>query len=147
MTREYELADVGERFIASIIDNILLGVITGALFGAAGGGGGLVGWLIALGYNWYFWTRNDGQTPGKSIMKIRVIKTTGAPMTDGDAVLRYIGYHISGIVMGLGYIWALFDSNHQAWHDKIANTYVVKAVPVSEKSKNEDYYDKAKNDA
>jgi uncharacterized RDD family membrane protein YckC len=29
------------------------------------------------------------------------------------------------MVVGLGYIWAIFDGKHQAWHDKIAKTFVV----------------------
>jgi uncharacterized RDD family membrane protein YckC len=27
----------------------------------------------------------------------------------------------------IGWVWALFDDNRQGWHDKIAETYVVKA--------------------
>jgi uncharacterized RDD family membrane protein YckC len=124
----YELADVGTRLIAIIIDGIILGVIGGVLYGIFNGttGSGL-SFLVGIAYNWYFWTRQNGQTPGKSVMKIRVIKTDGGPISDGDAILRYIGYYISGFVLALGYLWAIWDENHQGWHDKIANTYVVKA--------------------
>jgi len=31
------------------------------------------------------------------------------------------------VLFGLGYIWIAFDKNKQAWHDKIAGTYVIKA--------------------
>jgi len=123
----YELADVGTRFIAIIIDGIILGIITAVLQGIAGSTGYGISFLVGIAYNWYFWTRSNGQTPGKQAMKIRVIKTDGSPMSDMDAVLRYIGYYISGFFFALGYIWALFDENRQGWHDKIANTYVVKA--------------------
>jgi uncharacterized RDD family membrane protein YckC len=127
-TVTYELADVGTRFIALLIDGLILGVI-GVLIGLvlsreAGSG---IGFLIGVIYNWYFWTRKEGQTPGKQAMKIRVIKTDGSPISDGDAILRYIGYYISGLILGLGYLWAIWDDNHQAWHDMIAKTYVVKA--------------------
>jgi hypothetical protein len=40
-------------------------------------------------------------------------------------VLRYVGYLVSAIVVSLGFIWILFDSKRQGWHDKIAKTYVV----------------------
>ncbi|MBI5649101.1 MAG: RDD family protein [Chloroflexi bacterium] len=33
----------------------------------------------------------------------------------------------SGFVFALGFIWILFDTDKQGWHDKIAGTYVVKA--------------------
>lgn len=131
-TVTYELADVGTRFFALIIDGILLGIITGVLVGAGRGVGGGLSFLIGMGYYWYFWTRNSGQTPGKMLMNIRVIKTNGEPIRDADAILRYIGYTINSAVLMLGWIWALFDENHQGWHDKLANTYVVKA----EKRKN-----------
>jgi uncharacterized RDD family membrane protein YckC len=123
----YELADVGTRLIAIIIDGIILGVITGILASLAGGTGYGLSFLVGIAYNWYFWTRQNGQTPGKSLMKIKVIKTDGGPISDTDAILRYIGYYISGFVLALGYLWAIWDENHQGWHDKIANTYVVKA--------------------
>lgn len=122
----YELADVGTRFIAIIIDNIILGLIAAVLYGGAKETGAGIGIVIGAIYNWYFWTQRDGQTPGKSLMGIRVIKTTGEPMTAGDAIVRYIGYYISGAFFALGYIWALFDSDNQGWHDKLASTYVVK---------------------
>jgi uncharacterized RDD family membrane protein YckC len=60
-------------------------------------------------------------------MKIKVIKTDGAPLTVGDVLLRYFGYWIGSVAFGLGYIWAAFDAKSQGWHDKIANTYVVVA--------------------
>ncbi len=124
---EYELADTGARFIAFIIDGIIVSIIMGLLFGSSRWGGGAIGWLISGIYYWYFWTRQDGQTLGKRVMNIRVIKADGGPITDADAVLRYIGYHINTIVFFIGWLWALFDRNHQGWHDKIANTYVIRA--------------------
>jgi uncharacterized RDD family membrane protein YckC len=131
-TVSYELADTGTRFIALIIDSIILGIITGVLVGAGRGAGAGISFLIGLGYNWYFWTRNNGQTPGKMLMNIRVIKADGSPFQDADALMRYVGYYLNTIVCGIGWLWGLVDSNHQGWHDKLANTYVVKA----EKRKN-----------
>lgn len=126
-TVTYELADVGTRFIALLIDGIILGVITGVLGGLAGNTGYGISFLVGLAYNWYFWTRNNGQTPGKSLLKIKVIKTDGSPISDTDAILRWIGYYINSAVILIGWLWALWDENKQGWHDKIANTYVVKA--------------------
>lgn len=42
----------------------------------------------------------------------------------GWAFLRWLGYYVSSIFM-LGYLWAIWDSKRQAWHDKIAGTVVV----------------------
>ena len=122
----YELADVGTRFIALIIDGIILGVVTGLLVGNAGWGGGGLSFLISLFYNWYFWTRQDGQTPGKMALNIRVIKKDGSDIEDADAIIRFIGYYINSAVFLLGWVWAIFDAENQGWHDKLAGTYVVK---------------------
>ena len=125
---EYELAPIGTRFISALIDGIILGIIGGILVGVgqSTAGGGL-SFLVGLVYYWYFWTRQAGQTPGKKVMNLKVIKTDGGPISDSDAILRYIGYLINSVVILLGWIWALFDANQQGWHDKIAKTYVVKA--------------------
>ena len=56
-----------------------------------------------------------------------MVKTTGSELTLVDAFLRYIGLIISFAVVFLGVVWVAFDANKQGWHDKIANTYVVKA--------------------
>lgn len=124
---DYELADIGTRFFGLIIDGIILGVITGILFGAGRGTGAAVGFLINVAYTWYFLTRHNGQTPGAMITKVRVVKTNGTPISDTDAILRGVGGYISSLFMCIGYLWAFIDKDRQTWHDKIANTYVIKA--------------------
>lgn len=124
-----ELADLGSRLVAIIIDGIILAVI-GWLIGLILSNSGL-GWgasfLLGVAYNAYFWTQNNGQTPGKKLMNIRVVKVDGSPLQIGDAVIRYIGYYINSFVFAIGWIWALFDENKQGWHDKLASTLVVRA--------------------
>jgi uncharacterized RDD family membrane protein YckC len=69
-----------------------------------------------------------GLTPGKWMLGIRVVKReTGQPAGFWRMALREtVGKLISGILCYLGYIWALVDSNRQAWHDKIAKTLVIR---------------------
>ena len=123
----FELADVGTRLIALIIDGFVLALIGALLFGVARNAGGIASFIIGAAYYWYFLTRQDGQTPGKRIMKIRVIKIDGSPIDDATAVIRYVGYYISSAIFGIGWLLALFDENRQTLHDKIVSTYVVKA--------------------
>ncbi|NDJ60843.1 MAG: RDD family protein, partial [Chloroflexi bacterium] len=89
--------------------------------------GGIISFIIGLGYNWFFWTQWNGQTPGKRLMNIRVIKANGEPLTFTDSLLRYVGYYINTFLLMIGWIWAIFDSNRQGFHDKLASTYVVRA--------------------
>jgi uncharacterized RDD family membrane protein YckC len=123
----YELATVSKRFFASFIDGIILiftvGIISVVLFDE----NLAIDVLGQFIYYWYFWTQWDGQTLGKRIMHIRIIKADGSPINGIDVLVRYLGYTVSGLFLGLGYFWALFDANNQAWHDKMAGTYVVVA--------------------
>jgi uncharacterized RDD family membrane protein YckC len=132
----------GRRLVAYLIDVILLSVIGGCLgFGAgvvsavlAGGRqdagtsvtllAQCLGVLIGAAYFVVFWA-TTGQTPGKMALGIKVISTDGSPVSWGKALLRYLGYIISGLVLSIGFIWAAFDAKRQGWHDKIAGTYVV----------------------
>lgn len=124
----YELGDVGTRFVALLIDGFILGIISSILLGTAGtSGGGGASLVIGVLYNWYFWTRQDGQTPGKRIMKLRVVKADGSQLSDVDAVIRAVSYYVSGLVCGLGYFWALLDDQNRTWHDLLAGTLVVTA--------------------
>jgi uncharacterized RDD family membrane protein YckC len=125
-TTSYELADIEARFRALFIDGAILFVIGGIGFFIFREPGVGASCFIGLVYYWFFLTRNQGQTPGKSLMKIRVIKVDGSPISDSDAVLRYIGYIVNNFFF-LGWLWVLLDADKQGWHDKFANTYVIKA--------------------
>jgi uncharacterized RDD family membrane protein YckC len=114
------------RVVAYIIDFIILGVVQGILqviLGQSAAGG--ISTLISIAYFVYFWT-STGATPGDQVMGLRVVSTDGSPISYGKAFIRWIGYIISIIPIGLGFLWVIWDANKQGWHDKIAGTYVVK---------------------
>jgi uncharacterized RDD family membrane protein YckC len=56
---------------------------------------------------------------------IKVLPVSGA-MTCGRAVLRLVGFLLAALPLGIGILSLDSDPNKQAWHDKIADTYVVK---------------------
>lgn len=134
----------GERLIAYIVDLIVasvlvVGVVVGLLVTAAGAtadsvfvtGSGILfivfgAIVVSLAYFPWFWAR-DGATPGMRMMGLRVVRDVdGGPITGGQAVLRLIGYWVSGAVFYLGYVWILIDKRRRGWHDLIAGTVVVK---------------------
>ena len=82
---------------------------------------------LPIVYNIGFWML-AGQTIGKRMMGLRVVRTNGQRVTFWAAVRRQIGYAISAILF-LGYLWILFDNRRQGFHDKLAGTYVVYAWP------------------
>ena len=52
-------------------------------------------------------------------------RTFGVP-TLGQLVRRYVAYFVSLVPLGAGFIAVGFDARKQGWHDKIANTVVIK---------------------
>jgi uncharacterized RDD family membrane protein YckC len=66
-------------------------------------------------------------TPGKMIIGAVIVDAqTFAKPTTGQFMVRYIGYYLSTIPFLLGLIWVGLDRRKQGWHDKLANTVVVK---------------------
>ena len=135
------------RFIAITIDNIILNILSFILIfiGLIALGLGPSGFeelegerifsflvpfyifniIITIAYYTYF-HGSTGQTPGKMICRLKVVCLNGEPLGYGKAFLRWIGYIISSFIFCLGFLWAAWDKNKQAWHDKIVGTYVIR---------------------
>jgi uncharacterized RDD family membrane protein YckC len=88
----------------------------------------VVAGIVAIVYFIGFWIWR-GQTPGKMIAGIKIIRTDSSPIEWTHAVLRYLGYIVCFLTLTIGFIWIAFDERKQGLHDKIADTYVVK-LPV-----------------
>jgi uncharacterized RDD family membrane protein YckC len=120
-------ASFGVRFVALLIDVVLLGVvgsITSMIFRPAIGS--ILQLLIGLAYYSYLEGSPSGQTVGKRVMSIRVIDfNTGGPIGTTRGLIRYISRLVSTIPCLLGYFWMLWDPQKQTWHDKFATTVVV----------------------
>jgi uncharacterized RDD family membrane protein YckC len=65
-----------------------------------------------------------GYTVGKKIMDIRVVSVNGKPIGWVEAFVRSISKILSYFFF-LGFLWMVWDSESQTWHDKIAETHVV----------------------
>jgi hypothetical protein len=86
---------------------------------------------LGLGFGWaifYFsvftaWWK--GQTPGKRLMGIKVIKLDGGVLNLWESLGRYGGYS-AGLATGLsGFLQVYWDPNRQAIQDKISETLVI----------------------
>jgi hypothetical protein len=67
-----------------------------------------------------------GQTPGKKLLGVRVLRLTGEPITWWFAFERAGGY-AAGFATGLlGFAQVYWDPNRQGIHDKIAGTVVIR---------------------
>ena len=147
--QQVRLASVSRRWLAIIIDGLIVAVITLMLAGVGGAFMTIeaallsedatmisaavsqfqndvltVNFLVSAIYNVAFMTMFNGQTLGKILLKLRVIKKNGQRIGILDAIIRNVfGYTISGMFL-LGYLWAIFDRENQTWHDKLAGTVV-----------------------
>ncbi len=139
----FDLAGIGSRVTAFIIDLVLIfGIATltlgvGLFFTGAGFSVGperlmnvlipIFFILLFLGSTYFvFFEALAGKTVGKMILGIRIIRDDGESMKPWEAFVRWLGYFVSAFFIFIGFIWAIFDSKSQAWHDKFAGTYVVK---------------------
>lgn len=124
----YKKGTFGERLTAFIIDELILFLITIILSQILSKQAyGYISLLINSIVYGSFFLWKYGQTPGKKIMKLKVVDINYQPIGFGTALLREsIGKFLSSITFELGYFWVLINSKRQAWHDKLAKTYVVK---------------------
>lgn len=87
--------------------------------------------IFGVVHGWLLVTR--GQTVGKALLKIRIVRTDGAKVSPARLGLRYgIGWLVS-VVPALGQAWGLVDAllifraSRRCLHDLIADTIVVRA--------------------
>lgn len=127
------------RFLAYILDAIVLAVIGAALTPLVGSQVTITGstftvnytanaysTLIAVVYFIGFWAWR-GQTVGMMPFGMKVVAVADGKKIDVvRALLRFVGFIIAAIPLLIGLIWAAFDARKQGWHDKIAGTVVIR---------------------
>lgn len=88
----------------------------------------LVQLLVLLLTAIYFvvsWTRG-GQTIGMRAWRLRVVRSDGAPLGIGQALLRFPVALLSLAALGAGFWWTLITRDPRTWHDRVAHTLVVR---------------------
>ena len=147
---DFTLAGIGNRAYALIIDDIILGLIliifliTWALFSyflyEVVNIDSLIDsktiglWLVAIqllitfsiyvGYFTFFETLWQGQTPGKRIVKIRVIREDGRPIRLPQATLRALLRPLDDVFF-LGMFLIIFSKAEKRLGDWLAGTLVI----------------------
>ncbi len=80
--------------------------------------------LILIAYLFLF-TRISACTLGMDYKSLHVVSFEGRLPSLAESGLRSFGYFISLGCFGLGFLWAIFDSERLTWHDRISRTLVV----------------------
>ncbi|HSS61417.1 MAG TPA: RDD family protein [Candidatus Limnocylindrales bacterium] len=137
---DYQVAGLGTRAIAQLLDLLILGgVLLGILFGALAIGQagldtvafllGLIGsFLVVFGYFWTceaFWS---GQTVGKKVFRLRAVGDRGEPMTFFQAGIRNIVRIVDFLpyAYGVGIVVLFINGKGKRLGDLAAGTIVVK---------------------
>lgn len=151
---EFPLAGIGSRFIAVLIDSLIQTgtmIVLGLMFLGLGysvrgmfrnlpayAGPWIAAILIFLffllmyGYFMLFESIWNGQTPGKRLTHIRVIKDSGQPITPIDAVARNLLRLVDQLPFGygLGVLCAWISPQSKRLGDYVAGTVVVHEKPL-----------------
>lgn len=136
-----EPADFGQRLGAFLFDLLLfvivLMVVTFVLSSFSkksivGSNAMLAAFYIAavalFALNFVLLASRGGQTVGKRLVGIRIVRENGEPVGMVSVLLRHcVGYVLSALGAFLGFLWVIWDVKYQGWHDKIARTLVVLA--------------------
>lgn len=146
-----EFAPHGGRFVAYILDSIIVSIAVGIPivigFALLGSGATIEGdqvtaldpgataafsllmvlaVFIGLLYFPFFWARG-GQTLGMKPFGLRVVRDRdGGRIGWGTALLRLVGMWVAAAVMYIGFIWIFIDKRRRGWQDLIAGTVVIK---------------------
>ena len=98
---------------------------------------GLCVTIVAFLYAPAMMARTNGQTLGRMVVGIRVVRAKGQEMTFGWAMLREVAVKAllfgvaSSLTFGLAslldVLWPLWDEENRALHDFIVDTRVIKA--------------------
>ncbi len=83
---------------------------------------GLVGLVLYFGLLTWL---GRGRTPGKRLMRIRVVSTAHERLSLWQCVERALGYGASALEGGFGFVQYFLHRNRRTVHDRIAETIVV----------------------
>jgi len=140
------LAPLGTRLLAALVDytflaviNVIAFVILLVLFLTGDAEGDIYGFLIAAAstvsflFNIFYFVgfelRGEGQTPGKKLMGIRTVLTTGQGITPGASMIR----NLARVVDTFPVLWLVpvLDESNRRLGDFAAGTLVVNLAPAS----------------
>lgn len=84
-------------------------------------------YLLAVCFFYFGWQwTHGGQTLGMKAWRLKIInENDAAGITWTTSAVRFIAAMLSLLCAGLGFIWALFDRQQLAWHDRLSNTRIV----------------------
>jgi len=111
-----------------LIGTMIDAFIRNALMNHVGDGNYLVLQVYLILSPWFFFAwfwMHGGQTLGMRSWRIKVVDLKGEPITKSASIKRYLASLLSWAILGLGFLWILFDKENRSWHDLLSNTRLV----------------------
>jgi uncharacterized RDD family membrane protein YckC len=122
-----QLASWGRRVGGALLDALIFGVplaIIDLIIGSQAVSN-ILGFLLTLTLGYL--NGALGQTPGKRIVGIKVVRDAdGALLGGGLGIVRAICHILDVISCLVGYLWPLWDNKNQTFADKVMSTVVLK---------------------
>src|SRR6266566_26950 len=142
---QYDIAGIGSRGAAALVDTAIQALaLSVVLIGLAatqrsagfstGSGALLIGlfalavFLVTAGYFMLFEILWSGQTPGKRLVGVRVIRENGYPIRPVDAVIRNLVRIVDWLpgVYGVGVLTMLLNKRSRRLGDFASGTIVIR---------------------
>jgi uncharacterized RDD family membrane protein YckC len=140
----YDIAGLGSRIIAQLLDSLIVGVIAfvvavavlaavkpstaqDSLLTALAAGG--ITLFVYIGYFTICEVVTGGRTPGKSAGNLRVLDVSGAAPTSGQLLLRNVA-RIVDVIFGLGVVVMFLNRQSRRIGDLLGGTVVVRDRPA-----------------
>jgi uncharacterized RDD family membrane protein YckC len=146
---QYDIAGIGSRGAAAIVDTLIQFVsvlvlalgsfaagVVGALFGIRGTALGVLMFalfafalfVIMAGYFMLFEILWNGQTPGKRLVGVRVMRENGYPIRPVDSVIRNLVRIVDWLpgLYGLGVLTMLLNKRSKRLGDFASGTIVIR---------------------
>ena len=137
------VASLVERRWAAAIDAIFLAFTCAGFVGLFRSLGGEIGLermdaivcaaVVYLFYGVYvsLFTTLAGSTPGMQLRGLTIVRLDGSLPDTRQLLWRSFGYLLSAATLMLGFVWALWDEDRFTWQDRISQTYITAAAPLS----------------
>lgn len=129
-----EYAGFWLRFVAYLIDAIIVAIPIYLIYGTIGGSflepnvfSQIIGGILGVAYFVYFESSEKQATFGKQAMGIIVTDLNGGRISPLNALGRYFAKILSALIILIGFIMAGFTEKKQGLHDMLAGTLVVKS--------------------
>lgn len=133
-TVDFPVAPIAARVMSAVYDAALLASGYALFFGIYTGLGGrfavqragiaaLAAALALLaGAYLFLFLFYAAATPGMRWLGLRLVDFEGLPARRGQRLLRVLAIVPSSAALGFGFLWAVFDEEALAWHDRISRT-------------------------